>query len=77
MLSILYPPRQQADGSGREPAGCELRGDVGHAALRDAAVGDWLYDLSTDGQRFFIVSAVDDESAAGITVTVNGSAAPK
>jgi len=30
---------------------------------------DFPYDLSADGQRFLIVSAADDASAAGITVT--------
>jgi Tol biopolymer transport system component len=40
------------------------------------ALGDFPYDVSADGQRFLIVRADDDTSAAGITVTVNGPAGP-
>ena len=39
--------------------------------------GDFPYDVSADGQRFLIISASDDTSAAGITVAVNGTAGPK
>ncbi len=40
------------------------------------ATGDFSYDVSPDGQRFLIVTA-DAPSAAGITVALNWSAAPK
>lgn len=43
------------------------------ALFETRAAGDWPYDVSADGQRFLIVSAADDEGAAGITVTVNGT----
>ena len=44
------------------------------ALFETRAVSDYPYDVSADGQRFLIVSAADDASAAGITVTVNWTA---
>jgi Tol biopolymer transport system component len=40
-------------------------------------ISDYPYDVSADGQRFLIVHADDETSAAGITVSVNGTAEPK
>ncbi len=47
------------------------------ALFETRAAGDYPYDVAADGQRFLIVRPADDASAAGITVTVNGTAGPK
>ena len=47
------------------------------ALFEARAVGESPYDVSADGQRFLIVRAADDASAAGITVAVNATAGPK